>query len=273
MKILKTIEELQSVRKSLSCSVGLVPTMGALHNGHISLIKQAREENEIVIVSIFVNPTQFLQGEDLDKYPRKDESDIKICELCKVDYLFMPEISSMYADDEVLVKAPNLKSYILEGERRPGHFDGVLQVVLKLFCLSMPTNAYFGKKDAQQLLLISQMVRNFFLPINIVECEIIRENDGLALSSRNVYLDEKQRVQALLLSKSLKTAAKQIGNGIYDCSALKEQMQSILKDLEVEYIAFVSRDFKEIKTITLGNSVILLAVKIGNTRLIDNIWI
>lgn len=161
MKILKTIEELKEIRKTINLSVGFVPTMGALHDGHISLIKQAREENDVVIVSIFVNPTQFLPGEDLDKYPKKDEADKKICEMCKVDYVFMPEISTMYQKEEVLIKAPNI-SYILEGESRPGHFDGVLQVVLKLFNLTKPTNAYFGKKDAQQLALIQQMVKNLF---------------------------------------------------------------------------------------------------------------
>ena len=166
MQVLKTIEELQEIRKSINGSVGFVPTMGALHNGHISLIKKAREENDIVIVSIFVNPTQFLPTEDLDAYPRKDEADKRICQMCKVDYVFMPEISTMYSQEEVLVKAPN-KSYILEGKTRPGHFDGVLRVVLKLFNLVQPTNAYFGKKDAQQLSLITQMVKDFFMPINM----------------------------------------------------------------------------------------------------------
>ncbi len=148
MKIVHTVQEMQAIRSTLSGSIGFVPTMGALHNGHISLIKQARNENDIVIVSIFVNPTQFLKGEDLDKYPKKIESDSKICELCKVDYLFMPQTPTMYSNDEVLVKAPNLKSYTLEGERRPGHFDGVLQVVLKLFNLVRPSNAYFGAHEA-----------------------------------------------------------------------------------------------------------------------------
>lgn len=273
MKIIHTIEELQHIRKNLSLSVGFVPTMGALHNGHISLIKQAKAQNDVVIVSIFVNPTQFLKGEDLDKYPKKIESDSKICELCKVDYLFMPEISTMYGSDEVLIKAPHLKSYTLEGERRPGHFDGVLQVVLKLFGLTQPTNAYFGKKDAQQLALIQQMVKNLFLPINIVACDIVRENDGLALSSRNVYLNEKERQEALCISKSLKIAAKLIGSGTYDCATLKEQMETNMTTLEIEYIAFVNRNFQEISTIVLGNSIILVAVKLGTTRLIDNIWI
>ena len=154
MIIIDNIIELKTLLKKESKDIGFVPTMGSLHDGHISLIKKARDENEIVVVSIFVNPTQFLVGEDLSKYPRKDEADKKICELCDVDYLFMPNINTMYTEDEVSLKAPQLSSFILEGERRPGHFDGVLQIVLKLFNIVKPKNAYFGKKDAQQLSLI-----------------------------------------------------------------------------------------------------------------------
>ena len=272
MKILKTIEEVQAIRKTIRSSVGFVPTMGALHDGHISLIKKAREENEIVVVSIFVNPTQFLEGEDLDLYPRRDEADKKICELCRVDYLFMPDISTMYSKEEILIKAPN-KSYMLEGLTRPGHFDGVLQVVLKLFGITQPNNAYFGKKDAQQLSLIMQMVKNLFLPINIIACDIIREKDGLAMSSRNVYLDEKQRKEALLLSQSLYTAASLISKGELNSILVKRRIEEVLKDLDIEYTAIVNREFDEIDTIELKNTIILIVVRFGNTRLLDNIWI
>ena len=272
MQILKTIEELQEVRKNINGTVGFVPTMGALHNGHISLIKQARDENDIVIVSIFVNPTQFLPGEDLDAYPRKDEADKKICQMCKVDYLFMPEISTMYSKEEVLIKAPN-KSYILEGKTRPGHFDGVLRVVLKLFNLTQPTNAYFGKKDAQQLSLITQMVKDLFLPINIIPCDIIREADGLALSSRNVYLDSTQRVDALLISKSLYMAGSLIASGERSVQAVKDKIYEIMKTLDVEYVAIVDREFNELTTIEPKNTVILVVARFGTTRLLDNIWL
>ena len=261
MQILKTIEELQIARKNINGTVGFVPTMGALHNGHISLIKKAKEENDIVIVSIFVNPTQFLPGEDLDAYPRKDEADKRICQMCKVDYLFMPEISTMYSNEEVLIKAPN-KSYILEGKTRPGHFDGVLRVVLKLFNLTQATNAYFGKKDAQQLSLISQMVKDLFIPINIVPCEIIREDDGLALSSRNVYLDSKERADSLLISK-----------GERDVQVVKNKIFDIMKNLEIEYVAIVDREFNELELIEPKNTIILVVVRFGNTRLLDNIWL
>ena len=272
MQVLKTIEELQEVRKNISGTVGFVPTMGALHNGHISLIKQAREENEIVIVSIFVNPTQFLPGEDLDAYPRRNEADKKICQMCKVDYLFMPEISTMYSNEEVLIKAPN-KSYVLEGKTRPGHFDGVLRVVLKLFNLTQATNAYFGKKDAQQLSLINQMVKDLFIPINIVPCEIIREDDGLALSSRNIYLDATQRTDALLISKALYMAGSLISKGERDTKVVKNKIFEVMQTLDVEYVAIVNREFNEIDFIEPKNTIILVVVKFGNTRLLDNIWL
>lgn len=272
MEIIKTIEQLQEIRKTISSSVGFVPTMGALHNGHISLIKKAREENDIVIVSIFVNPTQFLPGEDLDAYPRRDEADKKICQMCKVDYLFMPEISTMYSSEEILIKAPN-KSYILEGKTRPGHFDGVLQVVLKLFNLVQPTNAYFGKKDAQQLSLIQQMVKNLFLPINIIPCDIVRESDGLALSSRNIYLNEQQRKDALLISKSLYMAASLIAKKEFNVEIIKNKILDVMNTLDVEYIAIVDREFNELEIIEPKNSIILVVARFGNTRLLDNIWL
>ncbi len=272
MKIIKTIEELKQIRKNLKKGIGFVPTMGALHDGHISLIKKARKQNDIVIVSIFVNPTQFLEGEDLDAYPRKDEADKKICEMCEVDYLFMPEVHTMYDKEEVLIKAPNT-SYILEGYTRPGHFDGVLQVVLKLFNLVRPTNAYFGKKDAQQLVLIQQMVRNLFLPINIVPCEIVRESDGLALSSRNVYLDKEQRQKALLISKSIYKAKDLISKNELNFEKIKTTMYEVMKELDIEYISLVNRNFEKISKIELENSIILVVVRFGDTRLLDNIWI
>jgi len=275
MKIINNIQELKLQLQKENKTIGLVPTMGSLHEGHISLIKKARKENELVVVSIFVNPTQFLANEDLDKYPRKDESDIKICTLCEVDYLFMPNINTMYSQDEVLVKAPKINSFILEGEKRPGHFDGVLQIVLKLFNIVNPTNAYFGKKDAQQLSLVMQMVDNFYMDINIVPCEIVRESDGLALSSRNVYLSQDEKIEALKVSQSLNLASKLVGNLEFNCSTIIENMKTTLSSekIEIEYVSIVNRKFQTIETIELKNSIILVAVKIGTTRLIDNIWV
>jgi len=275
MIIINTIEELKNELRKKNETIGFVPTMDSLQDGHLYLINKARSENDIVVVSIFVNPTQFLVGEDLDKYPKKDEADKKICELAKVDYLFMPNINTMYGKDEVLVKGPAQNSFILEGEKRPGHFDGVLQVVLKLFNIVNPTNAYFGKKDAQQLALIEQMVQNFYLDVNIVACNIIREPDGLAYSSRNVYLSKEERVESLKISQSLKTAAKMVGCSEIDVSLIIKEMKNVLNSekIEIEYIVVTDRKFKSINSLEVGKSIILVAVKIGETRLLDNIWL
>jgi len=273
LKIIKNPINLKKELKKLKGTVGFVPTMGALHEGHLSLIKRARDENDIVVVSIFVNPTQFLPGEDFEKYPRKIEADIKICELAKVDFLFTPLIEDIYDKDEVLLKAPKIKGYILEGFNRPGHFDGVLQIVNKLFNIVNPTNAYFGKKDAQQLYLIEKMVKNLYMDVNIVPCDIVREPDGLAMSSRNVYLSKDERDKALLISKSLKRAAKMIMQGNLDVDVIKNEMKNILKPINIEYIEIVNKNFDKITKIEPGNSIILVAAKVGDTRLIDNIWI
>ncbi len=273
MTIIKTIEKLKQTIRQTKGSIGFVPTMGALHEGHISLIKKARLENDVVVVSIFINPTQFLAGEDLDKYPKKQEADEKICEFSGVDILFTPNINTMYSQDEVLIKAPILKSYTLEGQRRPEHFDGVLRIVLKLFNLVQPTNAYFGKKDAQQLSLIKQMVDDLFLDVNIIECEIIRQKDGLALSSRNVYLDNKQRQLALNISLSLRIASDMVAKHNMDCEKIIEAMKKVMDSLDIEYIAIVDRKFEKLDFCELKNTIILVAVKIDKIRLIDNIWI
>ena len=270
MKIITNPYKLQKELKNKE--VGFVPTMGALHEGHLSLIKKARGENKIVVVSIFVNPTQFLAGEDLDKYPKKFEADSKICELAGVDYIFAPNIEDMYDNDEVLIKAPQIKGYILEGHFRPGHFDGVLQIVLKLFNIVKPTKAYFGKKDAQQLVLIKQMVKNLFLDIQIVEGETIREKSGLAMSSRNVYLNEEEKKRALSISKALKLGAK-LSISEKRCEVIKKEMEKVLEIDKLQYIAFVDREFNFIQTIQPQNSIILIAGFVGNTRLIDNIFL
>jgi len=272
MKILQTPKEAINFRKSLNGSVGFVPTMGALHEGHLSLIKKAKSENNFVIVSIFVNPTQFLEGEDLDKYPRKLESDLEICKRAGVDGVFIPKTENMYNEDEILIKAPKVKGYILEGFFRPGHFDGVLQVVNKLFNIIKPTRAYFGKKDAQQLYLIKQMVKNFFFDIEIVPVDTVREKDGLALSSRNVYLSNKERKRALSISKALKRAAK-LSTVTNDIEKIKNEMLQILDIDKLQYIAFVDRNFNKIEKIIPNNTIVLIAAFIGSTRLIDNIWI
>ena len=273
MKILKTTKELINYRKSLTCNVGFVPTMGALHQGHISLIKESVQKNDNTIVSIFVNPTQFLAGEDFSSYPNRQKADLKICELAGVDALFMPNTDEIYFKNEPSLVAPMKQSFILEGYQRPKHFDGVLRVVLKLLNLTKPTNAYFGKKDSQQLFLIQNMVKTLFLDTTIIPCEIIRDENGLALSSRNAYLNEDEKLQALNISKSLKIASKEIMRGELHVEKIKEKMKDVLKELEVEYIEITDRKFDKIEKIDLKNCMILVAAKVGKTRLIDNIWI
>jgi len=273
MQVISSISELKEILKEKS-EIGFVPTMGALHAGHLSLIKQSVSQNDTTVVSIFVNPTQFLPGEDLDKYPKKVEADLKICEVAGVDVVFLPTREDVYIDsDEIGIKAPKIKGYILEGEHRPGHFDGVLQVVLKLFNIVNPQRAYFGKKDAQQLYLITKMVRELFLDIEIIPCEIVRDGDGLALSSRNEYLSPIERTKSLAISKSLKRAGKLISAGKRDATEIKELCLDVLKEIDVEYFEIVSREFEPISEIEIGNSLILVAAKVGKTRLIDNIWV
>ena len=273
MEIVRTAEALRKKRTAMEGSVGFVPTMGALHQGHLTLIRQAREENDHVVVSIFVNPTQFLPGEDLDKYPRKEEADRRICELAGVDLLFMPDVSAMYGEDEVTLKAPRYLGYILEGHRRPGHFDGVVQVVMKLFGLVQPTRAYFGRKDAQQLRILQKMAEAFFLPLEIVPVDTVREEDGLALSSRNVYLSPEEHERALAISRALKRAGRLVMAGTLESEAIEKEMRDIMRDIEVEYVAIVDRDFRPLERVALKNTIILVAARVGKTRLIDNIWL
>ena len=273
MKIISNPLELKKYLKQENKSIGFVPTMGALHEGHRALMQKARAENELVVVSIFVNPTQFLKGEDLDKYPRKDEADKQICALSGVDVLFFPQVDDMYGFDEVSVLAPKVRGYTLEGHSRAGHFNGVLTVVLKLLNIVSPTKAYFGKKDAQQLNLISLMVKQFFLDVEIVAVDTIREKDGLALSSRNAYLTPKQRVEALKISSSLHLASNMISKNILDVQIIKDEMRKRLEPLEIVYVEILNRDFEYIKEVELQNSIILVEVIVGSTRLLDNIWV
>jgi len=274
MIVARNIQEFKEARAKLKGSVGFVPTMGALHEGHISLMRQAKEQNEALIISIFVNPTQFLEGEDLDAYPRKEASDLAICERIGVDIVFMPSIDVMYGEDELKIMAPLKAGYILEGATRPGHFDGMLQIVMKLLNLTQATKAYFGKKDAQQLALIMKMVNEYFMSVEIIPCEIIRDSNGLALSSRNAYLSESQIRQALLLSRSLNTASNLIKQNQLNTKVIKEQMIHTLQGVDqIDYVEILNGSFTPIDSIQKGDSVILVAAYVGTTRLIDNLWL
>jgi pantoate--beta-alanine ligase len=275
VKIAKNYHSFRETRNSLKGSIGFVPTMGALHRGHLSLIQRAIDENDHVIVSIFVNPTQFLPGEDLDSYPRREKADMEICERAGVELLYMPAIDDIYEDDELRIEAPAIRGYILEGADRPGHFGGMLQVVMKLLNITRPHRAYFGKKDAQQLSLISQMVRNYFMDVDIVACDIVRDDDGLALSSRNVYLDRGDRERALSIPRSLRVAAELFSRGEKRSEIIIEKMREVLSPSvdSIQYIAVVDRDFEPLDELIENDTIVLVAVKVGSTRLIDNIWL
>jgi pantoate--beta-alanine ligase len=269
--IARTIEEFCAERAAVNREVGFAPTMGALHAGHLGLIERAKKENDFVVVSAFVNPTQFGEGEDFERYPRREEADIALCRAAGVDLLFMPK--TLYGEDEPIIRAPLRGSSILEGKIRAGHFDGVLTVVAKLFNIVKPTKAYFGKKDAQQLWLIEKMVKSFFMDITIVACETARDNNGLALSSRNAYLSENEKIEALKLPKSLFEASKLIKRNETRSIAIVEAIADTLKPLTIDYIAIVDREFKPIDTVKKGETIILIAAKVGDTRLIDNMRI
>ncbi len=276
MRVLETIVALREYRKSLEESVGFVPTMGALHRGHQSLIERSLKENSHTIVSVFVNPTQFGANEDFNAYPRPLEKDLALCEKLGVNAVFVPKMSEMYpyeAEQRLKLYAPTFLSSSLEGAVRKGHFDGVVQVVLKMFHLVNPTRAYFGKKDAQQLLIIQHLVQDLLLDIEIVPCEIARDSDHLALSSRNVYLNATERKQALAIPKALENIQQAIDKGEKACEKLKKLGLETLETLEVDYLEFCNHKLEPLKTIEPTNTLILVAARAGKTRLLDNLWV
>lgn len=274
MQILRTIQELKAWRKALNTNdIGFVPTMGALHNGHASLIQKATNENSAVIVSIFVNPKQFLAGEDYTQYPRKEQADLAMAKGCGASACFLPSEDEFYSGDDTLISAPKELASVLEGQIRPGHFDGVCRVLNKFFNLIKPQRAYFGKKDAQQLLIVQKMVKDFFIDIEIKACQIVREADGLAISSRNAYLNEAELLEALKLSRALKKAKSLIDLGTLSSAEIKKAMKEILEPLEIDYIAITDKNLIARDNVVLDNTLILLAVRVGKTRLIDNIWV
>ncbi|EJB62271.1 pantoate--beta-alanine ligase [Helicobacter pylori] len=276
MRALETIAALREYRKSLKESVGFVPTMGALHRGHQSLIERSLKENSHTIVSVFVNPTQFGANEDFSAYPRPLEKDLALCEKSGVNAVFLPKIGEMYpyeAEQRLKLHAPKFLSRSLEGAVRKGHFDGVVQVVLRLFHLVNPTRAYFGKKDAQQLLIIQHLVQDLLLDIEIAPCEIVRDDDNLALSSRNVYLSATERKQALAIPKALENIQQAIDKGEKACEKLKKLGLEILENLEVDYLECCNHKLEPLKTIESANTLVLVAARVGKTRLLDNLWV
>lgn len=262
--------------KNPTSLIGLVPTMGALHNGHLSLIEACIKECNLSIVSIFVNPTQFGVNEDFSKYPRKEEADLNVCQKAGVDIVFMPKIEEVYPlkeEFQTTFNAPQSMVNVLEGKVRPGHFNGVLQVVSKLFFLTQANKAFFGKKDAQQLLIIQKMVEDLFLPIEIVPCPIVRSNEGLALSSRNVYLSGEGRKEALKISNSLNVAMRLIMQGEIESEKIIEAGLKALEGLEVEYFVIVDRSLQNQAKIQKDSTLILVVARVEGVRLLDNLWI
>lgn len=273
---IKDMNSIVSQFKSQGKTIGLVPTMGALHDGHLKMMKQSIEENDITAVSIFVNPLQFGPNEDFDDYPRPFESDLEKLKQIGVDYVFHPTVAEMYPGELEMTITVGRLAQVLEGKKRPGHFDGVVTVVNKLFNIIQPTRAYFGRKDAQQLAIIEKMIEDFNHSVQIVPIDIVREADGLAKSSRNIYLTEEERKEAVHLSKSLALAKKKYDEGERNSDVL---IQAITQYLEsnvsgdiVEVAIYSYPELKEQHTIE-GQIFISLAVKFSQARLIDNIII
>ena len=280
MEIVYSVKDMQHAADKLkhsNLSIGFVPTMGYLHDGHLALIRQAKEDNDIAIVSIFINPMQFSPSEDLDKYPRDFERDEMLCEQNGVDYIFYPSKEDMYPEGFQTYVSVDKLTKVLEGASRPTHFRGVTTVVNKLFNIIKPDKAYFGKKDAQQLLVIKRMVKDLNMNIEIVGMSIIRENDGLAMSSRNKYLNPDERKNAICLYRSLNRAQELIKLGVNSADIIKYEMRKIVKSYKYTKIDYISinriNDLSELDTIEKQNTLVSLAVFVGNTRLIDNIWI
>ena len=276
MEVIKTAEEMQQRALELKRAgrvVGLVPTMGYLHEGHLSLMRLARKQCDVLVVSIFVNPAQFGPNEDLEAYPRDFDRDEALCEQEGVDLLFYPETENMYAGDASVRVDEDALSGVLCGASRPGHFRGVCTVVAKLFNLVQPDLAVFGEKDAQQLRIIERLVRDLNFPVGIIRGPIVREPDGLAMSSRNKYLSETQRKNALCLSRSLEQVAELFGQGEREAMVLREAMANLIRSVpeaEIDYIEFVD-DAALTPVDSVDDKVLVaLAVKFGRTRLIDN---
>jgi len=273
MKTTTILSELRTARASLTGLVGLVPTMGYLHAGHLSLVEAARRECNHVVVSIFVNPTQFGPGEDLEAYPRDTASDLKLLEEAGVDVIWMPTPEAIYPQDYQTWVTVEQVSRPLEGRMRPGHFKGVTTMVAKLFNAVQPQRAYFGQKDAQQVAVIQRMVYDLNFPIKIVISPIVRADDGLALSSRNAYLNDAERQSALVLHKALKSAKALIDGGERDADQVRNNMIAVLDREPLALKEYVScADPNSLVEIDLikDHALLSLAVHIGNTRLIDN---
>ncbi len=280
MQIIYSVKEMQSLAEQLRLQakrVGVVPTMGYLHQGHLSLIELARRESDVVVTTIFVNPTQFGEGEDFERYPRDLDRDKALAQGAGTDILFAPDANEMYPEGYGTFVNVEGVTEILEGSFRPGHFRGVATIVLKLLNITKPHVAVFGQKDAQQLFVIQKLAGDLNLDVRIRVAPIVREVDGLALSSRNVYLKADERLRATALFRSLKHAETRVRGGERSVVTVKGEMQEIYRQagpMKIDYLAFVEpSSFREVATIEPPSLLIAAAVRLGATRLIDNILI
>lgn len=274
MQLLTTIAAVRAARASLPGSVGFVPTMGALHEGHLSLVRAARAENDHVFVSIFVNPTQFGPDEDFEAYPRDTEGDLALLRAERVDYVFLPSVEEMYPPGAETFVDVGPIAQVLEGASRPGHFRGVATVVLKLFNIVQPQRAYFGRKDAQQLVVVRRLVRDLDVPVEIVPMPTVREPDGLAMSSRNAYLSPAERKAATVLYEALTLAQEMWAKSVRDAETVRSRMRELIAAEPLARLDYVSvadpETLTELERIQ-GPALVSLAVRIGKTRLIDNV--
>jgi pantoate--beta-alanine ligase len=274
MQIATTVEEMRSLRRAMTGDVGLVPTMGYLHEGHLSLMRAARTQNDHVVASCFVNPTQFGPGEDFERYPRDPERDLSLLRDQRVDVVFMPPVEEMYPEGASTFVEVQGITEVLEGAHRPGHFRGVTTVVAMLFNIVRPTRAYFGRKDAQQLAVVRKMVRDLHFDVEIVGIPTVREPDGLAMSSRNAYLSPAERAAALGLSRALRRAEELFTAGERDAERLRQAMRELIAQeplAQVDYVSVADAEtLRELERVE-GPALASLAVRIGRTRLIDNV--
>jgi pantoate--beta-alanine ligase len=275
MDILRSPAEMRAWRVTVHGQVGLVPTMGALHEGHLSLVRRCIAENDIATASLFVNPTQFGPGEDFERYPRDEARDLAMFEAAGIRAVYAPDAPAMYPEGFQAVVQLGAITNPLEGAARPGHFDGVTTVVAKLLNAVQPHRAYFGRKDAQQLRVIRQMVRDLDMPVEVVPCEIVREADGLAMSSRNVYLSPQERAAAPVIYRALSEAVARYRAGEREAGVLRELVRARIaskRPAEIEYVS-VADDavLVEVEGDIAGPALLSVAVRFGRTRLIDNV--
>lgn len=275
MKLIRTVQTIrEQIKRIRDKKIGFVPTMGYLHDGHLSLVEQAKKENDLVVMSIFVNPLQFGPNEDFERYPRNEQKDAKVAKEKGVDILFMPSVEEMYPEDMSIQMTITNGTDVLCGSSRPGHFDGVATVLTKLFHLIQPTNAYFGLKDAQQFAIVNTLVSEMNFPLSLIGLPTVRETDGLAKSSRNVYLTDDERKEAVALYASLQHAQKLIVDGLNNPATIIMEVKKVIKNrtkARIDYVDILSYPNLQKINVMNGQVIIAIAVQFTHARLIDNI--